>query len=92
FHMAALNASSRNDVHAALVEHYAACPGEDVIVRSLDEADAMVRLEAEALAGKDHMEIFVFGNDEHINLVARLDNLGKGASGACVQSLDLMIA
>jgi len=91
FHLAALNASSREDLHAALSEHYAACPGDDVIVRSLEEADNVDRLEAEELAGEDYMEIFVFGNEEQVNLVARLDNLGKGASGACVQALNLMI-
>ena len=36
-------------------------------------------------------EIFVFGNDEQILLAARLDNLGKGASGAAVQCLNIMM-
>ncbi|MEL6966553.1 MAG: N-acetyl-gamma-glutamyl-phosphate reductase [Pseudomonadota bacterium] len=91
FHLDALAASNRSDVHAALADHYAACPGDHVIVRSLEEADAVTRLEANGFAGRDDMELFVFGNEEQINLVARLDNLGKGASGACVQTLDLMV-
>jgi len=49
-------------------------------------------LEPEALAGTDQMEIFVCANGkyDHAVLVARLDNLGKGASGAAVQNITLM--
>ena len=46
---------------------------------------------ASALAGTNDMEIFVGGNDEQILLVSRLDNLGKGASGAAVQNMNLML-
>ncbi len=46
---------------------------------------------ANSLAGTNHMQIFVFGNDEHILLCARLDNLGKGASGAAVQCMNIMM-
>jgi len=55
------------------------------------------KLDALALAGSDRMELRVFGNAgaddgfEHALLVARLDNLGKGASGAAVQNLRLML-
>lgn len=47
---------------------------------------------AENAAGTDGMELFVFGNEGgwHARLVARLDNLGKGAAGAAIQSLNLM--
>ncbi|WP_025770529.1 N-acetyl-gamma-glutamyl-phosphate reductase [Thioalkalivibrio sp. HK1] len=41
--------------------------------------------------GGNSIELFVFGNDTRIMLVARLDNLGKGAAGAAVQNLNLMI-
>ena len=37
------------------------------------------------------LDIFVFGNDEQILLISRLDNLGKGAAGAAVQNLNLML-
>ena len=37
------------------------------------------------------MQLFVFGSDEQARLVARLDNLGKGASGAAVQNMNLML-
>jgi N-acetyl-gamma-glutamyl-phosphate reductase len=39
----------------------------------------------------NRLELFVFGHDEQILIVARLDNLGKGASGAAVQCLNLML-
>jgi len=50
-------------------------------------------LAAEALAGTDRMQIFVFNDpeNEHFVLTARLDNLGKGAAGAAVQNLNLML-
>jgi N-acetyl-gamma-glutamyl-phosphate reductase len=71
----------------ALKEHYAGA--ELVSVVEAREA----RLEPEALNGTDRMELRVYGNDEHsqVVLVARLDNLGKGASGAAVQCLQLML-
>ena len=37
------------------------------------------------------MQIFVFGNDDHIMLCSRFDNLGKGASGAAVQCMNIMM-
>ena len=43
------------------------------------------------LAGKDILQIFVNGNGEQLMLTARLDNLGKGASGAAVQNMNLML-
>lgn len=43
------------------------------------------------LSGKDSMEIIVGGNDERILLASRFDNLGKGASGAAVQCMNLML-
>ena len=43
------------------------------------------------LAGKDTLQIFVNGNEEQLMLTARLDNLGKGASGAAVQNMNLML-
>lgn len=48
-------------------------------------------LDSNTLSGQDKMQIGVFGNEERILLTARYDNLGKGASGAAVQCLDLVI-
>ena len=43
----------------------------------------------EASNDSNRVDLFVFGNDERILVVARLDNLGKGASGAAVQSMNI---
>ena len=77
------------DLEAALTNHYA---GSE-IVRVVANAASQTRLEAEALNGTDKLELFVFGQDalNHALLVARLDNLGKGAAGAAVQNLQLML-
>ncbi|MDD0823523.1 N-acetyl-gamma-glutamyl-phosphate reductase [Mannheimia sp. AT1] len=48
-------------------------------------------LSANAYAGKDSLEIFVYGNENQILLAARFDNLGKGASGAAVQCMNIML-
>ena len=49
------------------------------------------RLSANALAGSDRLEITVCGHEEQTMLTARFDNLGKGASGAAVQTMNLML-
>lgn len=56
-----------------------------------DNADENGFLSASALTGKDNMEISVYGNDDRIILVARYDNLGKGASGAAIQNMNLVL-
>jgi N-acetyl-gamma-glutamyl-phosphate reductase len=79
-------------IHAALVAHYA---GQSIVeVVSLDDSAKMARVDAVELAGKDTMNLYVFGSEdgEQVNLVALLDNLGKGASGAAVQNMDLMLS
>ena len=48
-------------------------------------------LSAKHLSGKDYLEIYISGNDERINVVACLDNLGKGASGAAVEVMNMKI-
>ena len=75
-------------LHDALVSHYAG--SEWVTVEAAPESG---KLDALALKDTNKMELRVFGNDEygHAVLVARLDNLGKGASGAAVQNLKLML-
>ncbi|WP_018239367.1 N-acetyl-gamma-glutamyl-phosphate reductase [Ensifer sp. BR816] len=79
-------------IHAALAEHYA---GQSIVeVVPLAESAKLARIDATELAGKDSMKLFVFGapGGAHVNLVALLDNLGKGASGAAVQNMDLMLS
>ncbi|MBE6629480.1 MAG: N-acetyl-gamma-glutamyl-phosphate reductase [Ruminococcaceae bacterium] len=48
-------------------------------------------LSAAAFSGRDDMELGVFGNDERVLLVSRFDNLGKGASGAAIQNMNIML-
>ena len=68
--------------------YYGKSPGA---VRFSDSADEGGFLSASAFAGRDDMDIAVFGNDDRILLTARFDNLGKGASGAAVQNLNLLL-
>ncbi len=56
-----------------------------------ENADEAGMLSALALTGRDDMEISVYGNDERILLTARYDNLGKGASGAAVECLNMVL-
>ena len=46
---------------------------------------------ANTLAGTNNMEIFIYGNDERIMITTRFDNLGKGASGAAIQCMNIMM-
>ena len=56
-----------------------------------ENADESGFLSASALSGRDDMEITVCGNDERILLVARFDNLGKGASGSAIQNMNILL-
>jgi len=75
-------------LRAIYAQHYAGCRWV-----SLQETPASGTLTAQALKNTDGLEIYVFGNEstEQAVAVARLDNLGKGASGAAVQNLQLML-
>ncbi len=76
------------ELHAAIAERYHGHPFVQVL-----PSEAVGALEATALNDTDRMELRVFGHDAYGQavLVARLDNLGKGASGAAVQNLCLML-
>lgn len=56
-----------------------------------DVADEDGFLSAAAFSGKDDMQLCVFGNEDRIILVARYDNLGKGASGAAIQNMNILM-
>lgn len=60
------------------------------LVRYVEAGDEAGFLAANRLSGTDTMEISVFGNEERILLCARFDNLGKGASGAAMQCMNLV--
>ena len=55
------------------------------------QADEGGFLSAAAFSGRDDMEVTVCGNDERVLLVARFDNLGKGASGAAIQNMNILL-
>jgi len=80
------------DLHDALARHYEGSEWVRVLPATPDH-----KLDAVALVDTNQMELRVFANDgatddfHHAVLVARLDNLGKGASGAAVQNLKLML-
>lgn len=78
------------DVHGALAAAY---EGQRFVeVASLHEAAALKGLDAEGLNDTNRMRLYVFANDKgQARLVALLDNLGKGASGAAVQNLNIML-
>lgn len=76
------------DIHAALSAHYAGSKMVSVLPLG---GDGTGFLPSNPLAGKCTMQIFVGGNDERILLAALFDNLGKGASGAAVQCMNIML-
>ncbi|HEX3918424.1 MAG TPA: N-acetyl-gamma-glutamyl-phosphate reductase [Caulobacteraceae bacterium] len=82
---------SASDLNACLAAAYENEPF--VQVTSLGEAAAVSTLPPEQLNGTNRMRLFVFGNPAsgQARLVAQLDNLGKGASGAAVQNLNLAL-
>ena len=81
-----------SDLHDALVAHYAASAAAGGWVSVLP-ATADGKLDATALNDTNRLELRVFANEAHRHavVIARLDNLGKGASGAAVQNLQLML-
>lgn len=92
-HLDMLNGTvTMQDIHSVLENHYS---GQQVVkVVSLEESGQLARINAEELVGTNGMKLFVCGEPDgvHVNLVALLDNLGKGASGAAIQNMNLMLA
>ena len=81
---------SLEEVHAMFAKHYS---GQQFVkVRAIQGEDVLENgfLPANTLAGTNLLEIFVCGNDDQILLASRLDNLGKGASGAALQCFNIM--
>jgi len=73
-------------IHKVLVDHY---KGQKFVSVAPELGSGM--LECNWGAGTDNMEITVSGNDDQTIITARFDNLGKGASGAAVQNMDIML-
>ncbi len=81
---------SGRDLHAALAAHYA---GQRFITVKDYTTEPPAELEAETLNGTNQLELFVFDNPktQQATLIARLDNLGKGAGRAALQNAGLML-
>lgn len=79
------------DIHDIYAEHYADAALIRVRPFMTDGEQKNFFLASNAMSGSNKMEIYVFGNDEQILLCSRFDNLGKGASGAALQCLNIMM-
>ncbi len=83
--------NTANAIHDALTNHYS---GQNIVeVAPLSVGSELSKICPEDYAGLDTMKLYVLGDKDtgHVNLVAQLDNLGKGASGAAVQNLNLVL-
>ena len=81
------------ELHAAIADHYAGIKDSAVEVAPYEPTERTPQLDPEVLNDTNRMRLHVFANDKRgqAALVAVYDNLGKGASGAAVQNLDLML-
>ncbi|RAU45071.1 MULTISPECIES: N-acetyl-gamma-glutamyl-phosphate reductase [unclassified Pseudomonas] len=76
-------------LHACLTERYAGSRFVEVL--SMDASKALTGLDPRQMNATDRLRLMVFENAGHVMLAAVFDNLGKGAAGAAVQNLDLML-
>ena len=83
--------TSVQDVHRTLATRYADEPFVRVLPLGAPDAQVDGFLAPTACNDTNRVELMVFGTQEHILLCARYDNLGKGASGAAVQNMNLML-
>ena len=79
------------DVHKMFTEHYQGCNFVKVAGFMGEGVLAEQFISANALVNTNEMQLFVYGNDDRIMVTTRFDNLGKGASGAAVQCLNIMM-
>lgn len=86
-HSAWVGGRSAEEVRQALAAHYKG----QALVHVAPEVVCDGMLASNPLAGTNEMELCVCGNAERMTVVARFDNLGKGASGAAVQNMNLML-
>ena len=76
-----------DDVKETLHKRY----DSEALITVLDEAPESGKVYSNPMAGSNGMEIYVTGNEERMLLIASYDNLGKGASGAAVQNLNIVL-
>ncbi|WP_417687443.1 N-acetyl-gamma-glutamyl-phosphate reductase [Roseibium sp.] len=81
------------ELHAAIADHFAGTSGGFVEVAPLDDLANAGKINPQSFNGTNSMRLHVFANDARAQavLIATYDNLGKGASGAAVQNLNLML-
>lgn len=82
---------SAQEVHAMFTEHY---KGQKMVRVMPFMGETVLEngfLPANSLENKDYLEIFVCGHENQVLVTSRLDNLGKGASGAAVQNMNIMM-
>lgn len=79
------------EIHSIMKGHYQGQTFVQVMEKGGEDVLKDGFLPANTLAGTNMMQIFVCGNDEQVLLAARFDNLGKGASGAAIQCMNLML-
>ncbi|TGQ48060.1 MULTISPECIES: N-acetyl-gamma-glutamyl-phosphate reductase [unclassified Mesorhizobium] len=81
------------ELHAAIADHFAAIDGGVVEVAPYVHLERVPEIDPEVYNGTNRMKLYVFANDGRGQalLLAVYDNLGKGASGAAVQNMDLML-
>ncbi len=77
---------SIDDIRKVFADYY-----RTGLVRYRDEDDGDGFLSAVAFSGRDDMQVGVYGNAERILLISRFDNLGKGASGAAIQNMNILM-
>ena len=87
----------------AVRECYRRYYGESAVAKAMADRPGMVRfvddpaveeggfLSSAALSGRDDMEVSAYGNADRAVLVSRFDNLGKGASGAAIQNMNIVL-
>lgn len=75
------------DIHAALCEHY---EGQQLVTVAPFGGEEPV-IYASTMAGRDSLSLIVCGHEEQTIVTALFDNLGKGASGAAVQNMNIML-
>lgn len=77
--------ASLSDIQAAYRDYY-----KSGLIRYDDSAEGGF-ISAAAYSGRDDMAVAAFGNDDRITLISRFDNLGKGASGAAIQNMNIRL-
>ncbi|MDW7732176.1 MAG: N-acetyl-gamma-glutamyl-phosphate reductase, partial [Methanolobus sp.] len=78
-----------------LYELYLKYYGDSTFIRvhQADETEGLVdnAIDVQGSNDTNYLDLYIYGNDEQIQVISRLDNLGKGASGAAIQNMNIML-